>query len=91
MSGVITVFKRELKSYFATPVAYVHDGHLFLLDSDACSKKVDADEQRSRAHFLSSASLLSHSLYACRTLAIFGSAHARTYPWFGLFFTKSWW
>ena len=23
MSGVITVFKRELKSYFATPVAYV--------------------------------------------------------------------
>jgi hypothetical protein len=31
------------KELGATPVAYVHDGHLFLLDDQGCSKKVDAD------------------------------------------------
>ena len=33
------------KDLGATPVAYVHDGRLFLLDADACSKKVDADSK----------------------------------------------
>lgn len=29
----------------ATPVAYVHDGRLYMLDDQACSKKVDADSK----------------------------------------------